>query len=310
MQCLQSIKEQNLEGIEIVVLSDASPGKDDKGYSAKKIVRQFSKEIRKSSISIQYLENSINRSLIETRRILVEHAQGDYIFMLDSDDFLAPDSLSVLYDIAVKNNADIVQGDCVTLDPEGKNHIESKNEFHPYIGILEGRQVFDECFCSGKYRPVINSKLIKRELYLRAYNEVPVIYTHMAEAICLYFFIALFAEKYIGLNIPVYMYRIGVGITTKIIDDLKDWKTVCSAASVFTAIYFWIETKTKEDGRNPLTEEEMKGLQICAKASCINSVELINWSVVENLRPAAREMLCEYWGEEAVKNTEEFLKRK
>lgn len=326
-QCLDSIIAQKIEGmVEVLVLSDASPGKDDQGRSAEKIVKEFKKKVRNkfrltgssfgvtkrafvSTISVRYLQNSQNLALIETRRRLVNEASGQYIYMLDSDDFLPQGALAVLYKTAVVNDADIVQGDCFTLDAEGKKHVESSNEFHPYEGKLEGKDIFEGCFLVHKYRPVITAKLIRLDVYQKAFTEIPYIRVHMAEEVIQYFFIALLSKKYVGIKEPVYNYRIGVGITTRNIFDIEDWRKICSTASVITALYAWVEEKKLVTGNNPLDEEEMTALQKIAKAYCIDNVKQLRNNVVPDLYDDAHKMLCDYWGEEAVKNTEEFLNR-
>ena len=108
---------------------------------------------------------------------------------------------------------------------------------------------------------------------------------------------------------PVYNYRIGVGITTKMISNLEDWRKVCSTASVITAIYAWIEERFEDCDKNLLDEKELKALQNLAKAYCVNNVKQLRNNVVQELYEKARQMLCEYWGEEAVQNTEKFLDR-
>lgn len=310
-QCLESVAAQDFIGIEILVLSDASCGKDESGQNAKKIVKEFSKTIKKrglsDNISVHYLENTNNLALIESRRRLVSEAHGDYIFMLDSDDFLPPNALSSLYNEAIKHNADVVQGDCVTLDSEGKNHVESQNEVHPYEGILEGKSVFSGCFIEGKYRPVIATKLIRKEIYLKAFSQIPFIKAHMAEEVLQYYFIARLAKLYVGIKTPVYFYRQGVGITSKKITEISEWQKVCSAASIITALYDWAENEEKNG--NPPSAEEMKSLQRLAKFYCINNVRQLNEKVVPELHGKAREMLCDYWGEESIQNTEDFLRK-
>ncbi|MBP3771705.1 MAG: glycosyltransferase family 2 protein [Treponema sp.] len=311
MQCLESVAAQDFIGIEILVLSDASRGKDENGRSAKKIVKEFSKTIKKrglsDNISVRYLENTNNLALIESRRRLVSEAHGDYIFMLDSDDFLPPNALSSLYSEAIAHNADVVQGDCVTLDSKGKNHVESWNEVHPYEGIFEGKAVFEGCFLEGKYRPVIATKLIRKEIYLKAFSQIPFIKAHMAEEVLQYFFIARFSKLYVGIKTPVYFYRQGVGITSKKITEISEWQKVCSAASIITALYAW--AKNEEKNGNPPSQEEMKSLQRLAKFYCVNNVRQLNEKVVPELHEKAREMLCDYWGEESIQNTEDFLRK-
>ena len=317
-QCLESIAAQDFTGsVEVLVLSDASPGRDERGWSAEKIVKDFKKRFSnkfgmtkpacKLELSFRYLENSQNLALVENRRRLVNEAHGEYIFMLDSDDFLPQGALTSLYEAARKNDADVVQGDIITYDLEGKNHIESKNEAQAYPAVLEGKAVFAECFCNHKYRAFVTAKLIRRAVYERALEDIPYIKVLMAEDMLQYFFIALYAKKYIGINVPVYNYRIGYGITVKQISDIEDWRKVCSTASVITALYAWVEEKTLATGKNPLDQNEMKMLQNLAKAYCIDNVKQLRANVVSELYESAHQMLCDYWGEEAIKNTESFL---
>lgn len=308
MQCLQSVADQNFQNLEILVLSDASPGRDEKGHSAKKIVKEFSRTLDKDqNINVRYLENSQNLILVESRRRLVEESHGEYIFMLDSDDFLPQNALVLLYDASITNQADVVQGDSVTVDASGINHIQSNNEAHSFPGIIEGRAVFDDCFCNLKYRPFIPTKLIKRELYLKAFENIPFIKTNMAEDVLQYFFIAMFAKKYVGIKAPVYYYRQNTGITTKQIETIKEWKSVCSTASVFMAIYSWIEEQTDQNSTPPLNEQEMKGLERVAKFYCVNNVNQLKEKVAPELQEEAHQLLCQYWGDEAIRNTEEWI---
>ena len=74
-QCLRSVITQNFDAFEILVLSDASDGKDLQNYNARKIVRLMQKECgvyRKKNqlppIRINYIEHSQNRGVFEVRR--------------------------------------------------------------------------------------------------------------------------------------------------------------------------------------------------------------------------------------------------
>ncbi len=311
MQCLLSVASQNFQNMEILVLNDASPGYDAEGHNSKKIVKEFTRSLdKKQNIIVRYLENSRNLVLVESRRRLVSEAHGDYIFMLDSDDFLPENALALLYESAIDNQADVVQGNSISVDATGINHIQSKNEAHAFPGIIEDRDVFDDCFCNKKYRPFIPTKLIRREIYLKAFEQIPFMKTHMAEEVLQYFFIALFAKKYVGIDVPVYFYRHNTGITTKTIDSLSEWRTVCSTASVFTAIYSWIEESDNKSDSPMMDKVRMKSLQQLAKFYCINNVKQLRAKVIPELQEQAHEMLCQYWGEEAIKNTEEFLSKK
>ncbi len=301
-ECLKSVSEQTFKDIEIVVLSDASDGKDDAGLSAKKIVKLFQKT---TSFPVRYLENSKILCLVEVRRALVSQAQGEYIFMLDSDDILPPMALESLYKNAVENTADIVQGDCTTVGPDGKTPVKIDFEYHALQGVIKDNDIFNKCFIENEYRPIIAAKLIRTEIYRKAFEQIPFIYAHMAEEVIQYFFIARIAKIYSGIQEPVYLYRQGSGITGRKITTLDEWEKVCSAASIITALYDWADNQ--KNTRNSPSKEEMTSLQHLAKSYCINNVKQFNWSVAEDIKTAAHKMLCDYWGEDAVKRTEDFL---
>ena len=103
-RCLRSAAEQDFDSFEIVVVSDASRGKDARGRNAKKIVKQAQKEcdrLRKQKrlprVAFKFVEHSENRGLIEVRRSLCHEASGLYITQLDSDDELESGALSALW---------------------------------------------------------------------------------------------------------------------------------------------------------------------------------------------------------------------
>ena len=49
--CLRSVITQDFDSFEILVLNDASFGRDERGRSAKKIVRAMEKECKKDGLS-------------------------------------------------------------------------------------------------------------------------------------------------------------------------------------------------------------------------------------------------------------------
>ena len=107
LQCLRSVFVQDFADFEVIVVSDASRGKDAQGRSAKKIVRLAQKECaayRKknglSKIKIRFIENRENHGILEVRRTLCYEALGEYICFVDSDDVLVrtgrPESISCM----------------------------------------------------------------------------------------------------------------------------------------------------------------------------------------------------------------------
>ena len=91
-QCIESVVRQTLSEIEILCIDDNSP---DESIN---IVRDYAK--KDSRIRIFQHEN--NKGLGAARNTGIKNAEGEYIFFLDSDDWLLEDGLQQLYQTAQK----------------------------------------------------------------------------------------------------------------------------------------------------------------------------------------------------------------
>ena len=98
-ECLASAQAQTLKDIEIICVNDGSTDE------SRSILEEFLSDARFHVID---KENSgygasMNRGL--------DAARGEYIAILESDDFLDPDALEVMYATAKANDADMVKSD-------------------------------------------------------------------------------------------------------------------------------------------------------------------------------------------------------
>ena len=298
-ECLQSVISQDFEAFEIIVVNDASPGKDRNGLSCKKIVKRAEKEckgLRKEKglppVNITYIENQINLQTIETRRILVEAAQGLYITMLDSDDQLLSGALTALYSAAA--SSEIVHGKMSLKDATMEVGINKQSP------ALYGNQIID-AFLKQEHSGYLCGKLISRELYLYAFSHIPFTKCVMADDYLIYFFIALEAKAYISINIPVYLYNIGLGISSnRKISSLARWEQICSAANVFTAIFDELENLPPDT----LSQEQIDRIRIACRHYLKNNLGQLENAVAPELQEAAKALLCDYWGSDFVEELE------
>ena len=95
--CLDSVISQTLSDIEIICVNDGSSD-----YSLD-ILSEYAK--RDSRIKIITQDN---RGLSEARNRGLNEATGDYIFFVDSDDFIHSQCLETAYSLAKENDADLV----------------------------------------------------------------------------------------------------------------------------------------------------------------------------------------------------------
>ena len=327
-QCLRSVIAQDFPSFEVIVVSDASRGRDEKGRSAKKIVKLAQKECKKlrkaanlPPVQFRFVENRENRGLIEVRRTLCYEARGFYMTQLDSDDEMAEGALSSLYSASrlpadSESFFDIVHGTSTagTFDEQGNFTPAKENRYGKiFYGKIEGRDVFRKWLMDGKFTANTWGKLIKRELWLRAYENIPYTQCNMADDVLLFFFLAQYAKSYIGIESKVYRYRVNTGMSSRRkIDTLQKWKMVCSTASVFTIISQWIEEHkndeaSTEETKTNILPDEIEKIRGMTRYYLSNNLRQMNDVVVPELKDEAWKMLCEYWGENFVKRVTQAM---
>ena len=98
--CLNSVINQTYGNLEIIVVNDGSTD------STPEIIDEF---CRTDNRIIVY--NQKNSGLSATRNLLLTKFTGDYVFFLDSDDWLPLDSIEYLVRIIEETGADMATGD-------------------------------------------------------------------------------------------------------------------------------------------------------------------------------------------------------
>ncbi len=322
-QCLRSVSRQDFADFEVIVVSDASHGRDEKGRSAKKIVKLAQKEcdrLRKEKnlppVPFRFVEHRENRGLIEVRRTLAFESCGLYMTQVDSDDQMEEGALTALYTAATENNAsfDIVHGTSTagTFDEHGNFLPAKENRYGTiFYGEIYDREVFRDWLIGGKFTANTWGKLIKRELWLRAYENISYTECNMADDVLLFFFLAQYAKSYRGIEAKVYRYRTNSGMSSaRKIDNLHKWKMICSTASVFAVISQWIETQQNrhaESAATPILPDEIDRIRMMTRYYLANNIRQMRETVVPELKEEALDMLCEYWGEHFVERVESSI---
>lgn len=99
-QCIQSLLNQSFQDFELICVDDGSTDQSARIIDRYAVSDDRLKVIHKENTGYG---NSMN--------VALDRAEGDYIGILESDDFAEPDMLRKLYEAAVANNADVVKGD-------------------------------------------------------------------------------------------------------------------------------------------------------------------------------------------------------
>lgn len=125
-KCLQSIIEQILHEIEIIIINDGSTD------SSLKIIESFAiKDHRIISVS------QINQGLSASRNAGILLARGDFLAFVDGDDYIDEHMLEDMYLNAINNNAEIVICQFEKVDKFGNVIQKSKIRCDADISFLE-----------------------------------------------------------------------------------------------------------------------------------------------------------------------------
>lgn len=97
-RCVHSILAQDFDGYEIVLVNDGT--EDNSGKIAEDFARKYPEKI-------VYIKQE-NRGLGGARNTGILHAKGEYLLFVDSDDYIAPDTLQKVYRKIVEEQADLL----------------------------------------------------------------------------------------------------------------------------------------------------------------------------------------------------------
>ncbi len=229
-ECLDSLRNQTLEDIEIICVDDCS--KDN----SLEILRAYAQQDSR----IQVIALTTPSSALIARKRGAEAACGEYIWFNDSDDRVALNACELLYKQIKKKKVDILQfnNDVIASGPIAQARIDlNKRLSAPYLGKLKGKEVFNKCFLERAYWIQLWNKLFDAALVKKAFTYMPDEYMPKAQDLYTYFVIAHFAESYYGWNSePLYFYNFGSGYTGRIRNDLDTFTRYCSQYKVINAL--------------------------------------------------------------------------
>jgi len=127
-KCVDSVLNQDFSDYEVLVVDDR--GQDNSISLIEKMAQTHPKG---DKIRIFHHEKNLGTGGV--RNTSIDEAKGEYIFFMDGDDYLAPNSIRLLYEAMMTNNADIVMGNHQMVFPDGR--IESTSNFKPGNCVAE-----------------------------------------------------------------------------------------------------------------------------------------------------------------------------
>jgi len=151
--CLLSLLDQNISHklYEIIVIDDMSP--DNSIKLVEKIALQYN--------NLRIVKHNKNRKQGSARNTGLKIAKGEYVWFVDSDDYLEPNCLKAIVDVLVNNDLDVLHFDYNKLENNeiipyesnyktkvlsGSDFLKDKNEIWWKKGIEVWRRIHKKSF--------------------------------------------------------------------------------------------------------------------------------------------------------------------
>ena len=212
-QCLDSILNQTYTNFEVLLVNDGST--DSSGIICQEYVGRDSR--------FRYFEKN-NGGVASARNLGLERSGGAYITFIDSDDWVEPNYLDVLYTALKENDTDVAISTYKRFAQDGVFYLRSysreDDEFlnigtrsrDSFLEILPRLGELDHSFYS------ISSKLIKREIIGNLLFDEQISY---AEDLNFFFHLYLGVESVVYVRDYTYIYRTHDASTSQNINELK-----------------------------------------------------------------------------------------
>lgn len=144
-ECLDSICNQTYQNLQVIMVNDGSMDKSEE------IAKTYLQDKRFNLIS------QSNRGLSGARNAGLAEARGEWIYFIDSDDYIAPRYIEELLELALKYNVEMVCNDNIARFT--KKGIDKKPKVEPKVFVPEGG---DLGFGGAVWRFLFKADLLER----------------------------------------------------------------------------------------------------------------------------------------------------
>lgn len=101
-RCAESLFAQTYSEMEYIFVNDCTPDK------SVEIVQLVLKKYPERKAQVRFINNAVNQGLAYCRNVGVSHVRGEYLMHVDSDDYVAKDTVQMLVETVLREDADIV----------------------------------------------------------------------------------------------------------------------------------------------------------------------------------------------------------
>ena len=224
-RCMDSVLNQTYKNIEVILVNDGSPD------NCPALCDEYAKI--DSRVRVIHKENG---GLSSARNVALDSVKGDYIFFVDSDDWLALDTLEVLNEY-LEEDYDMISFQRTYLTEE---KVVEKGEKNPKD--MDVSQYIDASFL-GRYDFFVTTKIFKAEVF----NNIRFLEGRNYEDLEIMHRLFLNMKKVVGLDYFLYYYwkgNEGAITNTITMKNIKDH--YLSANEIYQACKKYLEDRGKD----------------------------------------------------------------
>ncbi len=151
-RCIESLLKQKIQQIQIILVNDGST--DNSGKIAQEYAKKFPDKIL-------YLEKE-NGGLSDARNYGIEHATGEYLTFVDSDDYIS-DNLYEDLEKYLEQDYDMIKFKIEKVDENGNKILEN---YTPIFADKTGEEAFEILYKNDELTEVAWGYVYKRKMWI------------------------------------------------------------------------------------------------------------------------------------------------
>lgn len=153
-RCLESIDSQSYPDLEVIIVNDCTKDR------SMEVIDSFIKNESRHPAIYKVVNHKKNKGLSEARNTGIKEAKGDFIYFLDSDDYISHDCINGMADCIRRFDVDIVFGNITRIR-------KKENFYQPFDStnrIYEREEILSLYTKGLLYREACNKMVRKRYL--------------------------------------------------------------------------------------------------------------------------------------------------
>ena len=263
-RCARSLFEQTYEHIEYIFVDDCTP--DHSIVILQQTLRDYPERVNHSKI----LHHPQNTGIAEVRNTLLSEAKGEYILFIDSDDWIEKNTVELLCQKAVTENADIVTCDFYVTYPDQEicSHQTPSNDYTENLKRIISLQI----------NTYLVTMLTKRSLYEK--NQIrflPGLNISEDYIVCVKLF--FYAQKIVSVPVALYHY---IQYNPRHYSNLTLHNIECRLQAIRE-----VDNFCREKEILPLVKQEIDGRKFIVKSAFLLQEEFRNFKKWQQTFPEA-----------------------